>query len=101
MGQVEIVGDDKAATKVYSQYIESFQRLGREIKISPKANVCINKPGFKTEFFVTTINVVISIGKNHTADLIMSEDAWNALRDGEEVSMTTTEEFKRKYTRKK
>lgn len=89
------------ATRKYTQFIESFVRLGREIRISPKANVTINAPGFKTEFYVRTINIVIGIGRDHTADVIMTEDAWKALLDGEKISITTTEEFKKMYTYKK
>jgi hypothetical protein len=88
------------ATRNYHQYIESFARLGKEIKISPKANITVNKPGFKTEFFVKSINICIGIGKDYTADLIMEEDAWKALLSGEKISITTTEEFKKKYVYK-
>lgn len=89
--------DNGHPTRNYYQEIQAFTKLGREVKISPKANISINKPGFKTEFFVETINILIGIGKDHTADLIMSKDAWLALKDGEEISVTTVEEFKKKY----
>ena len=72
-----------------------------EIKISPKANITVNKAGFKTEFFVETVNVLIGIGNDHNADLIMSKDAWDALLKGEKIHITTTEEFKKKYVYKK
>lgn len=88
------------ATRTYQYEIDSFQRLGKEIKISPKANATMNKPGFKTEFFVETINVCIGIGNDYSADLIMSKDAWLALLDGEKIHITTTEEFKKKYVYK-
>lgn len=97
---VEMVNTGKV-TRNYSYEIEGMTRLGKEIRITPKANVTINKPGFKTEFFVPTVSVVIGIGDNHTADVIMSVDAWEALKAGEKVSITTTEEFKRKYVYKK
>lgn len=89
--------DGKAATRMYAYEIDYFTALGKEIKISPKANVTINKPGFKTEFYVETVNVCIGIGDNHSADLIMSKDAWEALKSGEEITVTTTEQFKNKY----
>lgn len=85
------------ATRNYHQNIEKFGRLGTEIKISPKANITINSAGFKTEFFVETVNVLIGIGKDHTADLIMTKDAWEALNSGEKIDITTTKEFKEKY----
>jgi len=83
--------------RVYQQQIKAIARLGKEIKISPKANITINEAGFKTEFFVETVNVLIGIGKDHVADLVMSLEAWEALKGGAEVSITTTEEFKKKF----
>lgn len=91
----------KKATRMYAYEIDHFTRLGKEIKISPKANITVNKAGFKTEFFVETVNVLIGIGKDNTADLIMSKDAWEALNNGEPISITTTEDFKKKYVYKK
>ena len=99
---VEIVTPKgKKATRTYCYEIDSFARLGKEIKISPKACITLNKPGFKTEFFVETVNVLIRIGNDHTADLIMSKDAWEALNSGEKINITTTEDFKKKYVYKK
>jgi hypothetical protein len=98
--KVEMVETGKV-TRIYQYDIEYMTRLGKEIKITPKAHITVNKPGFKTEFFVETVNVVIGIGKDHTADLIMSKDAWDALNAGEKISITTTEEFKKKYISKK
>lgn len=89
----------KGATRDYQYEIDGLGRLGREIKISPKANITFNKPGFKTEFFVPTVNIVIGIGNDHVADLIMTVDAWEALNKGKEIHITTTEEFKNKYIR--
>lgn len=91
----------KKATRIYQYEIDHFTRLGKEIKISPKANITVNKAGFKTEFFVETVNVLIGIGNDHTADLIMSKDAWEALNKGEKINITTTEDFKKKYVYKK
>ena len=88
-------------TRTYSYEITHFDRLGKEIKVSPKANITVNKVGFKTEFFVETVNVLIGIGNDHTADLIMSKDAWEALNKGEKINITTTEDFKKKYVYKK
>ena len=89
------------ATREYQYEIDYFARLGKEIKISPKANATVSKKGFKAEFFVETVNIVIGIGKDHTADLVMTKDAWEALKNDEPVSITTTEEFKKRYIYKK
>lgn len=88
-------------TRTYAYEITHFNRLGKEIKISPKANAMFHPKGYKTEFFVDTMSVVIGIGNDHTADLIMSKDAWEALNNGEKISITTTEDFKKKYIYKK
>ena len=74
---------------------------GKEIKVSPKANASFHPPGYRTEFFVDTVSVVIGIGNNHVADLVMSEAAWNDLQKGEKVNIVTTEDFKKKYVYKK
>jgi hypothetical protein len=89
--------DPENITRVYKQVINKFDKLGKEVKISPKACVTLNKPGFKTEFFVETVSVNIGIGKDYTADLIMEKRAWEALNLGEEISITTLEEFKRDF----
>lgn len=87
----------KKATRMYDYAIENFGSLGKEIKISPKANITVNSPGYKTEFFVQTVSVLIGIGKDHTADLIMSKDSWEALNKGAKISITTTRQFKKNF----
>lgn len=82
---------------IISQQIETFGRLGREIKISPKANISVNKAGLKTEWLTETIDVVIGIGKDHVAKLIMDTDAWKALKKGEKINITTNKEFKKSF----
>ena len=94
---LNVTEEGKVPTRTYTQQILHFTQLGREIKISPKANVTINKKGFKTEFFTETVNVSIGIGNDHTADLIMTVDAWKALKAGEPINITTEKEFKEKY----
>lgn len=92
-----VTEEGKTPNRIYSYAIDHISSLGKEIKVSPKASVTINKPGFKTEFFVETVSVVIGIGKDHTADLIMSKDAWEALKNGEEINITTTKEFVKNF----
>jgi len=89
--------DSPTATRTYDQIILKFDNLGKEIKISPKACVTVNKAGFKTEFFVDTVSINIGIGNDHTADLIMTRKAWEALKDGEEVNITTVKEFRENF----
>lgn len=81
--------------------IKEFSSLGKEIKISPKAKINVNKEGYKTEYFVETIEVLIGIGKDYTATLIMSKEAYEALNEGELISITTNKEFQDKYFKKR
>lgn len=94
---IMVTPEGKKATRNYEYTIQNFGSLGREIVISPKANISVNSPGCKMEFFVETVSVLIGIGKDHTADLIMSKKAWEALKSGEKIDITTTQEFKRKF----
>ena len=70
-------------------------------KLCPETHVSVNKAGYKTEFYTETVTLVMGIGNHHTADLIMTKDAWEALNNGEKIHITTTEEFKKKYIHKK
>lgn len=79
------------------QKIDNFGTLGREIKISPKSNITINAPGFKVKYYVETVSVLIGIGKDYTAELIMGKDDWEALKAGETIDITTTKDFKKKF----
>lgn len=84
-------------TSEKSVVIDRFSVLGKEIKISPKSLVTINKSGLKVEYNTETVTLSIGIGKDHVADLILSKDAFGALNEGEKVSITTLKEFRAKY----
>jgi hypothetical protein len=96
MKETEIRRMDKITSRT-DQVIKTFGRLGRELRISPKANVTVNKAGHKKEFFVETIDVIIGIGNDFTASLVMDIDAWEAFKKGEKIHITTTKEFKEKF----
>lgn len=81
----------------YHQTILNFGSLGRELKVSPKANVTINKPGYKQEMHRESVTITIGIGNDHVADIIMSLPAWEALKSGAEIHITTTKEFKKRF----
>ncbi len=85
------------ATRTYKQTIINFGSLGRELKISPKSHITVNKPGYKQEFFVESVSLLVGIGKDHTADITMSKEAWEAFKAGEEIEITTLKEFKEKF----
>ena len=89
--------DESNIKRKYSQIIESAEELGIEIKIPANAHICKNKEGYRTKYFVPTISAVIGIGKNETAELIIKEKGWKDLLNGAEVSITTKEQFEKKY----
>ena len=97
---VEIVSPNNNVTRIYQQHIDHFSRLGAEVKISPKSNVCVNRSGYKMEFFVDSVSLVIGIGKDHSAELVMDKEAWEALKNGAKIDIETTEGFKKKYVYK-
>lgn len=77
--------------------VETFGVLGKEIKVSPKSKISVNKPGHKREYFTLTVDVLIGIGKDHTASLIMDWDAWEALKSGEKINVETLKQFKKGF----
>lgn len=84
-------------TRRYKQTIIKFDKLGKELKISPKTCVTVNKPGFIQQMFVESVTVNIGIGKDNSADLVMTKEAWEAFKNGEEIEITTVKEFKEKF----
>ena len=87
--------EDGEVTRTYKQSINRIEPLGREIKISPKSAATVNEAGHELKFLVPTVSVLIGIGKDETADLVMTEDAWNALNNGEKLNISTVKEFKK------
>lgn len=75
--------------------VKKHAKFGKELKISPKSYVGINEAGFKIEFFVPTAEILIGIGKDEVATLIMAEDAWNAIKSGEPINIPTLSQFKK------
>ncbi len=62
-------------------------KLGKEIRISPKSKVTIFKNGFNVDFKGSYVTLGIGIGPDHGADLIMPEEAWEALKGGAEITI--------------
>jgi hypothetical protein len=94
---IGVPGKGGKATREWQQEIMKFGALGKEVRISPKANLTVNVAGFSVKYYVETVEVLIGIGKDHTASLIMDIDAWKALNAGEEISITTNKEFKKNF----
>lgn len=70
----------------------AWVELGREITIPADAKATINEPGFTKEFHVRTVEVIIGIGKDHTASLVMDVEAWKAL-ETEKISVISLKAF--------
>ena len=89
--------ENSSPKKVISQEILKFKKLGKEIKISPKTCISVNKENFSIVYGKESISINIRIGKDHVAHLTMSLEAWEALNEGQEVKITTLKEFKKEY----
>lgn len=98
---VERVNIGVPATRIYHQTILGYLYFGRELKVSPKSNAVLNKVGYKSEFFVETVSVLIGIGDDYTADLVMTKGAWDAFVAGETINIDTVKEFNAKYIKRK
>ena len=59
--------------------------LGKDLTISSDSVVFINGEGYSIEYFEETIEIIIGIGKDNTASLIMSVSAWEAFKKGEKI----------------
>lgn len=84
--------------KSEKQYeIDNFGRLGRRIEIGANAKVTINKPGMGVKFNTPTVDILIGIGKDHVANLVMDVLAWEALKSGEDVNIDSLKKFKSRF----
>ena len=89
--------ENSSPKKVISQKILKFKKLGKEIKISPKTYINVNKENYSIEYGTESISINVGIGKDHVAHLTMSLEAWEALNEGQELKTTTLKEFKKEY----
>lgn len=86
-----------AIEAIHKGKIKAFSKLGKEIKLSPKSKIAIYEPMASVEYHITSVSMIIGIGKDHTAVLSMSEDAWNSLKNGNEVTTTSYIDDVKKY----
>lgn len=84
-------------SKVYYSEIENFGRLGKRLEIGANAKVTVNKPGAGVKFHVPSIDILIGIGKDNVANLVMTVDDWEALKKGAEINIDTLKTFKKKF----
>lgn len=83
-------------SKVKHYELAGLGKLGKEIKISPKALVSINKPNMTMTFPEESVSIVIGIGENHTAELVMDKMAYEALQKSE-VNIVMHKDFVKQY----
>ena len=72
---------------------KGITRLGRSLYIGSRTGLWVTEAGYKVEYFLPTVQITIGIGKDHTATLIMDEEAFAAFQAGEEVSISTHKEL--------
>lgn len=89
--------DSKAVRSIFNAIPVNHGALGKRIELGSKTHITKNKAGMKIEFFTPTIEVLIGIGKDHVAYLLMDEDAWNALNKGQKLDVETITTFKKKF----
>lgn len=73
---------------------KEIKPLGKPIYVSPKASVSINPP-MEVHYMTPTVSVLIGIGEDEVAELIMDIDAWEALKSGAEINITTVQKLKK------
>jgi hypothetical protein len=72
----------------------NYSLLAKEVKISPKSKVSIFKPGYGISFEVPCVEVLIGIGKDHTAHLVMDMEAWAEFKKGTPITIDTLKNFR-------
>lgn len=88
-----ILMKETASTIIFPTKTKKYGKLGKQIKISPKTNVSVCEPGYKIEFHDPMVEILIGIGYDEVAYLIMTESAYEAIKMGEAIFTTTTKEF--------
>lgn len=76
--------------------VNRFVRFGRELRVSPKSNAIVLLPGYKEEWGIPVVQVLIGIGKDHIAEVLMTEDAWKVFKGGAAIEIETTEEYNKR-----
>jgi len=88
---------EKAIIETMPNGIETFGTLGRKLSIPVKTKATVYNEGYSVEFKGKSVAVSFGIGKDHTAQLVMSLEAWEAFKNGDEPIFTTLNEFKKNF----
>lgn len=65
--------------------------LGRRLEINSHAMAIKIPAGYCVRYMDDVVEVIIGIGNNHTASLIMNKYAWEELKSGEEIHINNYE----------
>jgi len=60
-------------------------KLGKAFRVGSKATAQVSQEGGSIEFYVPTVTVLIGIGTDHVAHLVMTKEAFDALNEGQPV----------------
>ena len=77
----------KMATCTKKQEVVDFIKLGKPIGLSPKSRMSVNSAGFKVEYHVPTMSLVVRIGDKEVGDFVITKEAWEELKQGGEVQL--------------
>ena len=64
-------------------------KLGRRLEIGALSKATVCNPSRKIEYMTETISVIIGIGDDNYAELIMSKETWEAFIQGEKIFIRT------------
>jgi hypothetical protein len=81
----------------YQHFTENHGSFGSAIKIGPKSHVMLLAEGASRKYHMKSIEILVGIGKDHTASLTMDIEAWEALKSGEDVKVATLKEFRENF----
>lgn len=65
---------------------DESKKLGKAFRVGSKATVEVSKEGGSIEFYVPSVTVLIGIGTDHVAHLVMTKEAFDALNEGQPVT---------------
>ena len=71
-----------------------YIKLGKPIRIGSSAIALQHNPGLRKEYYSETVEVIIGIGNDHHATLIMGADDHAALLRGEKISISSKSDIR-------
>lgn len=81
-----LIEDDPSVREVVKVTPLKEDKLRKDLFIPASVKAHVNDPGYQKTFLRHSVSVLIGIGKDHSAELVMDADAWEALKAGEVIS---------------